>query len=87
MANKAANKVAGGIADLTIKISDTMIHHMGPKHYGEQLQDPIKGPTQPRRLPLLPSLRPQGCMTRWSRLPGLFLSPSGQASGDVVGHR
>ena len=46
MSSRAANKVAGGIADISVKMADSIIKHLGGKssRYGEELSDPQKKP-------------------------------------------
>lgn len=36
--------MAGGIADISVKMADSIIRHLGPGHYGEQLSDPQARP-------------------------------------------
>lgn len=87
MTNRAANRVAGGIADVTIKISDTIIHHMGPKHYGEQLQDPNKRPNAAKEIASAAVLAATGVYDSMEQASRLVLKSSGQASSDFVGHK
>ncbi len=59
MSSNVANKVAGGIADISVKMADSIIRHLGPSNnYGEQLNNPEKRPHAAKEIagiPLAPS--------------------------------
>ena len=46
MSSRAANKVAGGIADISVKMADSIIKHLGRNNqkYGEELSNPQTKP-------------------------------------------
>lgn len=87
MGNKAANRVAGGIADLTIKISESLIHHLGPKHTGEQLQDPNKRPNAAKEVAAAAVLAATGVYDSMEQASRIVFNSSGQAASDFVGHK
>lgn len=87
MSSKAANKVAGGLADLTIKISETLIHTLGPKHTGEHLQDPNKRPNAAKEVAAAAVLAATGVYDSMEQASRLVFKSSGQATSDFVGHK
>ena len=87
MGNRAANKVAGGIADVTIKISETLIHHLGPKHTGEKLQDPNARPNAAKEIAAAAVLAATGVYDSMEQASRLVLKSSSQATGEFVGHK
>ena len=87
MSSKAANKVAGGIADISIKMADSIIHHLGPSHYGEQLQDPKARPNAAKEIAGAAVVAASGIYDSMEQASRLVLRSGGQATSDFVGHR
>lgn len=87
MSSRAANRVAGGIADISIKISETIIHHLGPKHTGEKLQDPQGRPNAAKEIAAAAVMAASGVYDSMEQASRLVFQSGSQASSDFVGHK
>lgn len=87
MSNRAANRVAGGIADISVRMADSIIHHLGPSHYGEQLQDPKARPNAAKEIAAAAVVAASGIYDSMEQASRLVLKSGGQATSEFVGHK
>ena len=82
-----ANKIAGGIADISIKIADAVIRHLGPSKYGEELSDPNKRPNAAKEVASAALLAATGIYDSMEQASRVVLNAGGQASSNFIGHK
>lgn len=82
-----ANRVAVGIADITIKISDALIRHLGPSKTGEDLNDPNKRPSAIKEIAAAAILASTGIYDSMEEASRTVLTAGGQASSSFIGHK
>jgi hypothetical protein len=88
MSSNVANKVAGGIADISVKMADSIIRHLGPSNnYGEQLNNPEKRPHAAKEIAGAAVLAAVGIYDSMEQASRLVLNSGGQATSEFVGHK
>lgn len=82
-----ANRIAGGVADISIKIADAIIRHLGPTKYGEELNDPNKRPNAAKEVAAAALLAATGVYDSMEQASRVVLNAGGKASSDFIGHK
>lgn len=86
--NRAANRVAGGIADISVKLADSIVKRLGPDNkYGAQLQDPATRPSAAREVAAASVVAAVGIYDSMEQAARLVLSSGGQATSEYIGHK
>jgi spartin len=85
--NRAANAVAGGIADISIKVADSIVKRMGPTRYGEQLADPASRTNAAREVAAAAVVAAVGVYDSMEQAARIVLTSGGDATSQFIGHK
>lgn len=83
-----ANRVAGGIADVSVKLADSIVHRVGPSNkVGQELNDPIKRPNAAKEVASAAVVAAVGIYDSMEQAAKLVLHSGGTATSEFIGHK
>lgn len=86
--NWAANKVAGGLADISVKLADGIVKRLGPNNkYGQQLNDPDTRPGASREVAAAAVVAAVGIFDSMEQAARVVLNSGGTATSEFIGHK